>query len=56
MFTKTERMACRILSHLRHDGTNFINCKFNDFLFVVVKLMRIDPVGLIKKVIKQMPN
>ena len=52
-FTRKERKACRVLSHLKHDGNEFIVCRFNDLLLNYVQyVMRIDVAKLFEKVSK----
>ena len=53
-FTFKERIACKVLTNLKHDGTNFIRCHFNDCLLNFVSgVLRVNPHKLFEKAIKK---
>ena len=35
--TRKEKLACRVLTHLKYKDDEFIECKFNDMLFFIVE-------------------
>lgn len=50
MMSTKERIACTILSHLKHDGKDFLDCKYNDALLDFCdKVLKVDPYELFKK-------
>ena len=56
-FTFKERIACKVLANLKHDGTHFISCHFNDCLLNFVNdALRVNPYKLFEKVIKDIDN
>ena len=56
-FTFKERIACKVLGNLKHDGTNFISCHFNDCLLNFVNgVLRVNPYKLFEKMIKCIDN
>lgn len=55
--TFKERIACNMLANLKHDGTNFVSCRFNDCLLNFVNgVLRVNPYKLFEKVIKYVDN
>jgi len=51
LLTKRERAACRVLSHLQHDGEVFLNNFHNDLLMTYcAKILRVDPMKLFEKI------
>ena len=55
--TFKERIACKVLANLKHDGTHFISCHFNDCLLNFVNdALRVNPYKLFEKVIKDIDN
>ena len=56
-FTFKERIACKVLTNLKHDGINFISCRFNDCLLKFVSgVLRVNPYKLFEKVIEYIDN
>ena len=56
-FTFKERIACKVLANLKHDGTHFISCHFNDCLLNFVNdVLRVNPHKLFEKAIKCIDN
>lgn len=48
--TTKERIACTVLSKLRHNGTDFLDCKYNDILLdFCEKVLKVDPLEVFKK-------
>lgn len=55
--TKREQVACKVLAKLKHDGTNFTDCHWNDCLLNFVdRVLRVNPYRLFEKVIKHIDN
>lgn len=53
-FNIRERIACMVLSNLKHDGVEFIDCRFNDFLLNFAQhVLRVNPIELFTKISNQ---
>lgn len=55
--TTKERIACTVLSKLKHDGIQFLDCKFNDMLMdFCEKVLKVDPLEVCKKALEYSKN